>query len=834
MIQLPAMPPSATKVASKLSPLQLAVRICILIGALLLLQLVFAGWLRLPDYAAIHTLLEIMSIAMSLLVAVMSWFKTDSSRRLRVMAIGFMVVAGLDILHTVSYPVLPAFLGLNTPHKAIVLWLGARSAVALAMLFLLLPERNQRSAAPLLLVYGLLFAVLGVAYHGSLPLLFVPGQGLSPLKVLLEWLLVGSYLLLAWRIQRAGPAIAAGQWLAAGLLVLAFGELFFCFYQLVDDLANGLGHVFKVIGQAFFLRGVIETRLLQPYQQLNIEKAAHEDALGRLNALVAGAPLGILVVDAGGVITSSNHTAESMFLAEPEALDGLLVEELVAAELQAKHVSHRVGYYTAPQIKRMSERQGLQAVRRDGSKFYVNVALAPLQWGGRMYTLAFVSDVSAEVQQNLQLQWLADHDELTSLPNRRATLERLAAVVKQPGQGALLVLNIDALGRINQVFGHRVGDELLVACSQRLKSMLMPGEEIMRLQGDSFAVIMSGESWIEARGELLLAAFDHPFQLGDEVSLQASASAGYSRFPQDSQQPDQLLQYAELAMAAAKRSGQHGLKAFNPAQPAKTRRWLELASQMPAGLRQDEFYLVYQPRITLDDSQVAGFEVLVRWQPPSGSVSPGEFIPVAEETGFILELGRWIFERALAQLAAWQREGVCVGRLAINLSTRQLSDSGLPEFLLQCCTRHGIEPSQLELEITETAAMENLEWALPVLQQLRFLGLYIALDDFGTGYSSLAYLQQLPVSVLKIDLAFVRNLDREEGRAVARTIITLAQNMGCSTVAEGVETESQKAWLLANHCDEMQGFLEAKPLPVEAVAPYLQHKRAAGQQALQL
>ncbi|MFC3530959.1 EAL domain-containing protein [Vogesella facilis] len=828
MIQLPAMPPTAATAATRLPPQQLAAMLCALISGLLLLQLVFPGWLRVPDYAALHTLLELLSITMSLLVAVMSWFKTDSSRQLRVLAIGFMVVAVLDSLHAVSYPVLPGFLGPNTPHKAIVLWLGARSAVALAMLCMLLPERQQRSAAPLLLVYGLLFAVLGVGYHAALPPLYVPGLGLTPLKVALEWLLVAGYLLLAWRIQRAGLSIPAGPWLAAGLLVLAFGELFFCSYRLVDDLANGLGHVFKVIGQAFFLRGVIETRLLLPYQQLTAEKAAHEDALGRLNALVAGAPLGILVVDGGGLISSSNHAAENMFRAAPGTLDGLTVDELVGHDLRAAHLRHRVAYHAAPQVRRMSERQGLQALRRDGSRFYVNVALAPLQWGGRQHTLAFVSDVSAEVRQNLQLQWLADHDELTTLPNRRATLERLAAALRQPGHGALLVLNIDALGRINQVFGHRVGDEVLVASSRRLQGLLLPGEQITRLQGDSFAVIMCGEVPVEARAAVLLAAFSLPFQLSGEVRLQASATAGYSRFPDDSQQPDLLLQYAELAMAAAKRSGQHGVRAFNAAQPAQSRRWLELASQLAAGLQQDEFFLVYQPRIALDGGQVAGFEVLLRWQPAAGSISPGEFIPVAEETGFILELGRWVFERALAQLAQWQRAGVAVGRMAINLSTRQLSDAGLQDFLLQSCARHGISPAQLELEITETAAMENLEWALPVLQRLRALGAYIALDDFGTGYSSLAYLQQLPVSVLKIDVAFVRNLDREEGRAVARTIITLAQNLGCNTVAEGVETEAQRGWLLANHCDEMQGFLEARPLPAAAVAPYLQRKRDAG------
>ncbi|MFC3625624.1 EAL domain-containing protein [Vogesella amnigena] len=806
------------------NPLLLAAALCCMIIGMLLFQAFNPGWLRLPNYAALHTLLEILSIAMSLLVAVMSWYKTDSSKQLRVLAIGFLVVAALDVLHAVSYPVLPAFLGENTPHKAIVLWLGARSTVALTMLFMLLPQRHHASAVYLLLGYGLLFAVTGVGYHDLLPQLFIPGHGLSGLKIGLEWLLVASYLLLAYRMHSLKQSIFASQWLTAGMLVLAFGELFFCFYQLVDDLANGLGHVFKVVGQGFFLRGVIETRLLLPYQQLNVEKAAHEDALQRLHTLVASAPLGVLVIDDAGCIVSSNPTAETLFRAESGELTGLPVEALVPEQMRGRHVQHRRDFQQQPQIRRMSERQGLQAVRRDGSQFYVNVALAPLHWDGLPHVLAFVSDVSSQVQQTMQLQWLADHDELTSLPNRRATLDRLGQVVHTPGQGALLVLNVDALGRINQVFGHDVGDKLLVASCLRLQSLLLPTETLTRLQGDSFAVIMPGEMRPDARGDALLAAFASPFQLDSEVRLQASATAGYCLFPQDCQQPDTLLQYAELAMTAAKRSGQHKVMQFNSAQPEKTRRWLELAGQMATALQQRQYFLVYQPRIALHDGQVAGFEVLVRWQTPQGLISPGEFIPVAEETGFILELGRWILDQAIAQLASWQREQLAVGRLAINLSTRQLSDAGLQAFLLQSCARHGVDPAQLELEVTETVAMENLDWALPVLQQLRTLGLQIALDDFGTGYSSLAYLQQLPVSVLKIDLAFVRNLDREEGRAVVHTIITLARTLGCSTVAEGVETTAQRDWLLANGCHEMQGFLEARPMPADAVAGYLQAK----------
>jgi len=816
--------PASTPSANTATPLPLALLLCFLISLMLLLQLVSPGWARLPGYAAIHTMLEILSIAMSLLVAVMAWFRTDSSRPLRVLAVGFAVIAALDTLHTVSYALLPAFVTTNTPQKAIVLWLGARAMVALAILCMLLPPPQQRRAIPLLWLYGALVAVLGVGLYGRLPVLYQPGSGLTALKIALEWLLVGGYLLLAFRVHRAQQSIFAGQWLTAGLLVLAFGELFFCFYQLVDDVANGLGHVFKVIGQGFFLRGVIETRLLQPYQQLTVEKTAHEEARNRLHALVSGAPLGILVVDQDGRIVSSNPAAEQLFHAAPGALDGGHIDQLVPSALRGAHRQHRSDYHAAASVRRMSERQQVTAERCDGSQFHASVELAPLHWGQHAYVLAFVSDISVQVQQTSQLQWLALNDELTGLPNRHATIQQLDASLQQCPHGALLLCNIDALGRINQVFGHDSGDALLVASSQRLQGLLHPDEQLTRLQGDSFAVLMPGQRQPLPRAQQLLEAFAAPFVLPGGIELQASARAGYCRYPEDGNQAGQLLQYAEMAMTAAKRSVSTPVVAFRDCEPARTRRWLQLAGQMALALQQQQFSMVYQPRVRLRDGSVAGFEALLRWQAAEGAISPGEFIPVAEETGFILRLGRWTLDQAIAQRAAWQRDGYQVGRMAINLSPRQLGDAGLQDWLLQSCQRHGVAPAQLELEITETAAMENLQWALPVLQQLRGLGLHLALDDFGTGYSSLAYLQQLPVSVLKIDLAFVRNLDREEGRAVARTIITLAQQLACNTVAEGVETPAQQAWLLANGCDEMQGFLEARPLPPAAVADYLRGK----------
>ena len=805
---------------------RVAAVLCVLVVLVIVAQALHGTELRVPYFNALHVMVEQLSIAMSLLIALMAWFRTEGSSRHRVFAVGFLVAAVLDMLHVASYAGMPALITANDPHKAIVFWLAARFTIVLSVLATLVPVQQQRIATLGLLAYDIGVTVIGLLIPNRLPAFYVSGEGLTPLKVVLEWCITLSYFALAMYVARRRDHSLPNDKMAAGLLVLAIGELLFTQYREVDGLGNAAGHVAKIAGQVFLLLAVIEARLLRPYRQLDRAQHEHTAALERMNALFAGAPLGILVTDLSGRIVRSNRTAEELFRATPGQLTGLAIDALVPSELRHRHPGHREQYQQAARNITMSARPELEAQRLDGSRFYVSVALAPLEWDGKAHTLAFISDVSVQVAQVHKLKWLTQHDELTKLPNRCA-IEQVLARQLDGGHGAVVALGLDALKRVNQVFGHEIGDKLLTAVGARIHAAMRPGEVLARLQGDTFVVILPGEHDGLVRARELLTAFQAPFSLTDDVVLHASATGGYVSYPDDGREPAQLLQNAELAMAAAKRTQRRGIAGFDAAQPMRAKRWLELASRLEDAKADGQFHLLYQPRVRLTDGTVAGFEALCRWHDGQHHISPVEFIPVAEETGYIVELGRWIADTALAQAGEWQRSGFAFGRIAINLSPRQLADGGLIAFLRDSLQRHGLAPSQLELEITETAAMENLDWALPQIRALAELGICIALDDFGTGYSSLSYLQSLPLSVLKIDAAFVRQLHSETGQSVARTVIALARSLGYSAVAEGVETEAQKAWLRAQGCDEMQGYLEARPLSVEQTQHYLQQRSAA-------
>lgn len=817
------MPSQAIPAPISFNPYAAALPLCLLSVMALLYHAFSAGDHHFPIFHSIHPLLESLSVAASFSIALMSWFRTETGGRYRIFAVGFFAVAMLDVLHLLSYPGMPPLITANSPHKAIVFWLAARWVMWVTILAVLLPIRWHAWSVALLSAFSVAAAMIGLWVPDWLPPFFVEGSGVTPLKIGLEWPVCIAFLLMAAMGYRQRERLREKMpidWLVAGLLILGFGELLFVFYRSVDSFNNGLGHLLKILGQGFLLYAVLEARLLRPYRAMLIAQSERAKALARMNGLVAAAPLGILVVDDAGRIRTSNPAAERLFRAEPGGLDGLAVEALVPDVQRERHIAQRERYRKQPDARGMSERTDLEALRRDGTQFFVSVALAPLEWGGANHTLAFVSDVNLQVSHLQRLRWLALHDELTGLPNRRAAEELLEQRL-EIGRGSVIVLGLDALQRVNQVFGHEVGDRLLQATAARLESRLEAGETLTRLQSDTFLVILPGAADVAERARVLIAAFSESVTLADDIRLHISVTGGYARFPEDGNNASQLLQNAELAMASAKRTQRHGVSGFDASQPTRARRWLDLASQMPGDLAAGQFHLVYQPRIALGEKQLAGFEVLLRWRSAGVMVSPAEFIPVAEDTGFILELGRFVIDSALSQAAAWLAEGIAFGRLAINLSPRQLADTSLPDFLADALARHRVPPELVELEITETAAMENLDWALPRLQVLSALGLAIALDDFGTGYSSLSYLQSLPLSILKIDASFVWRLDSEAGRVVARTIIVLARSLGLRTVAEGVETEAQRDWLVSEGCDEMQGYLEARPMTCQEAEAYL-------------
>ncbi|BAZ93076.1 hypothetical protein TspCOW1_20160 [Thiohalobacter sp. COW1] len=469
--------------------------------------------------------------------------------------------------------------------------------------------------------------------------------------------------------------------------------------------------------------------------------------------------------------------------------------------------------------------------RNDGSLFYEQKSIAPLRDNDGRIT-HFIStgrDISERMQVEERLRFLAHHDTLTELPNRTLLLERLGrslAAARAAGRLlCVLFLDLDRFKFVNDTLGHEAGDTLLRQLGGRLMRALRAHDSIARFGGDEFVIVAENIDNVgEARqlAERLLAVFRQPFMI-DDNSLNVAASVGIGLFPYDGEDAGTLLRHADAAMYRAKERGGNTYEFYAEEIGAHAEKRLLLENELRRALNRDEFVLHYQPQVDSATGRPCGFEALIRWQHPErGLVPPGDFIPILEETGMIVEVGDWVLQTALRQLADWHRRGWDGLTMAVNLSSRQFERSGLPETLERALNEHGLDPGVLELEITEGTLMQDVASTTFTLQQLSRSGFGIALDDFGTGYSSLSYLSKFPFTTLKIDRAFVRDIPGDpDHTAITRAIVAMGQGLRLRLVAEGVETEEQRAFLNGLGCSLMQGYLYSRPLSAAAATAWL-------------
>lgn len=428
---------------------------------------------------------------------------------------------------------------------------------------------------------------------------------------------------------------------------------------------------------------------------------------------------------------------------------------------------------------------------------------------------------------NAQLLEMALHDALTGLPNRTLFIERLEQALNRAQadvvyQFAVLFLDCDRFKVVNDSLGHLIGDELLIAIARRLEASLSQNDILARLGGDEFAIFLTEikeqTSAIFVANQIL-ESLSHPFQLkGHEVFINASIGIAIGNFNYN--KPEHLLRDADTAMYRAKALGKGQHHIFDPAMHDAALQLLQLETDLRRAINQQEFILHYQPIVQLSTGRIAGFEALVRWHHPQlGMVSPGAFIPIAEETGLIIPIGIWVLREACHQLRLWQKEklqGIPLF-VSVNLSARQFAQLDLIEQLDEILSETQLNPQSLKLEITETAIMNNLNAAAVILQKLRSRSIELNIDDFGTGYSSLNYLHCFPINTLKIDQSFVQRLDgNAETLGLIPAIISIAQTMGLNVIAEGIETTQQLAQLITLDCKFGQGYLFSKPLKASA------------------
>jgi diguanylate cyclase (GGDEF)-like protein/PAS domain S-box-containing protein len=450
--------------------------------------------------------------------------------------------------------------------------------------------------------------------------------------------------------------------------------------------------------------------------------------------------------------------------------------------------------------------------------------------------MRLLHSLSAQIGQSFQrklaedqLRYIATHDSLTDLPNRSLFNERLRHALHQGtryNRGiAVMFIDIDRFKVVNDSLGHSAGDRLLQDCARRLTECLRESDTVARLGGDEFVVMVENFTAPKdaiAVAQKILTGLAKPFFVDGQEFLM-SASIGISIFPDDGKDAETLLKNADIAMYRAKDQGRNNYQFYSAQMNKHTFERLAMESSLRRAIERNEFLLHYQPKLDLRTGAIAGVEALVRWQHPDwGMVSPAQFIPLAEETGLIVQIGEWVLKTACEQSKRWRDLGIPSMRVAVNLSARQFAQKTLLSDVARTIAQSGLTPDCLELEITESLVMTNPEHATETLHKLKDMGINLSIDDFGTGYSSLAYLKRFPIDCIKIDRSFIKDIPTEpDDMAITKGVIALGHSLRLKVIAEGVETKEQQDFLRSNDCDEMQGFLFSKPLPAQEVTALL-------------
>ena len=470
---------------------------------------------------------------------------------------------------------------------------------------------------------------------------------------------------------------------------------------------------------------------------------------------------------------------------------------------------------------------------KDGSSLSVEVQRRTLRSGQNWILVAVARDITERKEAEKRLLQLAHFDTLTSLPNRSQFYDSLAHSLKQAQDHhwslAVLFIDMDRFKNINDTLGHSIGDELLIQFSSRLVDCLRVRDTIGRFGGDEFAAILmlpEGAQNAIAVVDKIREAMRVPFDLkGHEVTV--TASIGISVYPDDGNDPDTLIQYADTAMYRAKEAGRDAFRFFTAEMNAQSLARLDMENALRRAIDNEEFVLFFQPKVHIATGRISGAEALIRWQRPGhGMVSPALFIPLLEETGLIVRVGSWVIHEACRKIAEWNRSKAGAVHLSVNVSGIQFFVGGLEEEVMRAIKEHDIAPELLELELTESSLMSNAEETITVLQNLKALGIKISIDDFGTGYSSLAYLKRFPIDKLKIDMAFVREVtSNPDDAAIVLAIINMAHSMKLKVIAEGVEKDAQLSYLRRHDCDEMQGYYFSRPVPADDFEAMLREGR---------
>ena len=551
-----------------------------------------------------------------------------------------------------------------------------------------------------------------------------------------------------------------------------------------------------------------------------IERRRVSDALaeseGRYRQLVETSPDMVLVHRDGRIAFLNSPGAKLMGFATPAEAIGLPVALLIEPNGSGLTPEELMSAVETGELRKPIH---VKLRRATGELLDVELSVSGLPYEGDDAVQCIVRDISDRVRAHETIQRMAYYDPLTDLPNRALFRDRLSAALAQARRRketvAVVFVDLDDFKAINDTLGHGVGDGVLKAVSKLIRSVLREEDTVARQGGDEFTIIARVVDR-EAAGALaqrILDAIGGNFEV-ESHQLRVSASIGVATYPIDGDRETDLIRNADAAMYRAKEWGHNVYRLYTPDMSESAAGRLELESAMRQALEHDEFELYYQPQVDVRDGTFVGVEALLRWNHPTrGLLAPGEFIELAEQAGFIGEIGHWVLRTACEQARVWRADGLQFGRVAVNLSAREFVQRNIVENVARALEVSGLDPSMLELEITETIAMYNVEQILAILHLLRGMGVRVAIDDFGTGYSSMSYLKRFPVQTLKIAQDFMRDVDVDsQSAAIATMLIELCRELGLDIVAEGVETQSQLDFLCERGCYVIQGYLFSRPV----------------------
>lgn len=547
-----------------------------------------------------------------------------------------------------------------------------------------------------------------------------------------------------------------------------------------------------------------------------------QEQLEVLGALYAHNPSGIAILDGQGCVVRLNPSAEQMLGYREDELKGRSIAEFLASD------RIKTAATLFAEVLKGTPRSFKSAViHKEGYRVDLDTTAVPIKSGAGVKGILVIStDMTAARRSEEQIRHMAYYDDMTGLPNRRLFVQQLesamAAITISHNRLAVFFTDIDRFKMVNDGFGHDYGDMLLLQVAERFTRCLSENDFMARTEGDEFALFFNGLApgneieQVSVIADSLTGVLEEPFML-EQYQVNITASIGITLVSEDERSVEEVMKCADMALTRAKEKGRNNYQLFNSQMKSASLEKLTMEQELRRAIAKDELVLYYQPQMDIASQRIVGFEALVRWaHPERGIVSPGHFIPFAEESGLIVPIGEWVLKEACRQNKHWQEQGYSPPPVSVNLSTRQFLQHNLTGKVAEVLELTGLDAAQLELEITESSTMD-VEYSIDQLHELKNLGVTISIDDFGTGYSSLSYLKKFPIDKLKIDQSFVRDIMTDPNdAAIVASIIAMTRHMKLKVIAEGVETEEQLQFLYHNRCDEIQGYYFSPPLSVEA------------------